>query len=248
MTHLQLLVFAIKMAAITGTTPTAVTGLSGDQDRMVDHLNDAWLHLQQERRNWAWKHTTVTKATVAADNDYVIASSPWNLTDLGTWDREALRLDDGTSADDRRLEFWLYEDWINIYGYKELASPTQSSIPTSAIWREEDATLLLYPSPDDAYNITFRYWKSTAEMGDATYTPTLPSDFHRMIAWYAVFLFAKDQGDSDLQNNAMDEYRRYHKNLLRWQTKHIRRSWGVIGGQRGLYVDTGWPDGKWVSY
>ena len=63
------------------------------------------------------------------------------------------------------------------------------------------SNILLYPTPDQAYPLELRYWKLPADLVADGDTPAIPSDYHRML-WYwatAEAYWSEDDGSTGAQ-------------------------------------------------
>jgi len=234
MTHLELLVYALRHGAVTGTEPTEVTGLTGEQNRMVDFVNEAWHFVQGTRNNWAWQRTQFTFNTIAATGVYTVTDL--SLDDLiGSLVPDSFFLDDNSAPDDRILTYHRYEDWTRAHGYKELNSPSvDDNLPLHVVWRPDtnlagDGQLYLYPTPDAIYPVVFTYFQAPQDMGIKTYVPPLPARFHAMIAWKAIALYAFDQGDQSMLAQAETRFSSYLKTMAKQELGELRFESSALG-------------------
>ena len=60
------------------------------------------------------------------------------------------------------------------------------------------ATLVLYPTPDAVYNLALRYWQLPALLAADGDTPSLPADYHRLLAYYALQRCYECEDDSEM--------------------------------------------------
>jgi hypothetical protein len=64
------------------------------------------------------------------------------------------------------------------------ASTTSQGRPN--YWAQDGQNITFYPTPDNAYTINMRYWILPAPLASPTDTPTIPTDYHYMLAEYAI--------------------------------------------------------------
>lgn len=63
-------------------------------------------------------------------------------------------------------------------------SPASSGLPYC--YAQDASTLKLYPTPDAAYPTLLRFWVVPPDLVNATDVPTLPSDYHSLLWYWAV--------------------------------------------------------------
>lgn len=172
-----------------GAGPTVVTGLAGDQARVVRRLRDCWLDLQRDRR-WRWMRRTSTANLVAGQLQYT--ATDLGITSFWKWWPEGtsytpLVLDaDGNLL--TRLHFVPYEE----FRVAHLEQAASNGVPSD--WSiAPNGDLLVGPPPSPGHQIKIDHFKALQELTDATDAPEMPADHHRLLVWMA----AEQMGMSD---------------------------------------------------
>lgn len=86
MTFLELCQLVARTAGLSGTGPTAVTGQSGDLDRIVDWVQMADLDIQQEHPNWKFMWAEGHFETIVGETEYNPSGN--NLVKNGNFESE----------------------------------------------------------------------------------------------------------------------------------------------------------------
>lgn len=73
----------------SGTGPVSTIGQTGELNRMVNWINDAWMDIQSLHQNWQFLRSTCSFPTVNAQAIY--SPVQCNASDLGMWDLETFR-------------------------------------------------------------------------------------------------------------------------------------------------------------
>ncbi len=89
MTFLQLVQRLRQEAGASGTGPVTVVNQDGELARMVNWINDAWLDIQSQHKDWGWMRTTCTFPTVTSKGTYSAADA--GISDFGMWVRDSFR-------------------------------------------------------------------------------------------------------------------------------------------------------------
>ena len=175
---------ARQEAGITGEGPSTVLNQTGQLERLVGWVNQAWTDIQQMRPNWTFMHAEFTFNTVADQRDYVAADVL--ITDLKLWDTKSFLIHDPAIGyeDQAEMIYLDYGRWRSQYRNQMEARATDKPqlftvLPNNSIRFE--------PKPDGVYTIEGEYKRSTQVFADNTDAPTnLPDDFHMMIVWQAL--------------------------------------------------------------
>jgi len=172
---LQLCQKVRRQGAVSGTGPASVLNQTGDYARIVEWVNDAWRFVQNERR-WNWMWDTTTLATVADQQTYSAASD----CDFLRSNAKCYKDSDGS-----RSEYWLtympYAEFHRNY----LKGSYDASAP-KVITRSPDGNLLLHPTPDDVYTVTYQYYRLPSDLSGNTDEPAMPERYHDLIVYKAL--------------------------------------------------------------
>lgn len=164
-------------------TIEAVSGLSGEQARLVDYVKDAYIDIQVDRP-WRFRYNTLIHVPT-------IAEPNMSSDDVLTWDM--------ILYDTRPLKYYDYDTWLQL-------DHTNSDRPWRYTIVPETNQILFNPLDKDTYEITARYVRVIDELENSTDTPILPASYHLLIAYKAAADFASYLGDFGTEDKYMTKY------------------------------------------
>lgn len=209
-TFLQLCSLLATRSGAVGTAPSAVTGQTGRQAKVVDWIMNAWTLIQGASTDWDWMQGEVA-ATALTINDMSYSGS-----DLGIASRFA------AFKGDRLVDGYVYRPWTiydNSIGQSDETAlreipyvqwrlaydrGTHTAIRPSVYALAPDGTIRFGPKPDIAYRVRGEYRKTPQILAANSDTPELPDRFHDMIVWRAIMLIGgHDETDAQYQQAAI---------------------------------------------
>jgi hypothetical protein len=185
MTYLQLCQQLREKAGISGTGPSAVTGQTGEMQRIVNWVNQAWEEIQLKHTNWNWMRGDFSFQTVANDYDYSPADAGI-ASRFSQWDQSTIksfRTSIGVS-NEYELQFLHYLRYRSLY----LTGPQPSGTPICFAFAP-DRKLLIGPKPDGIFTVSGQYWKAPQTLSTNTDEPEMPAEFHMLIVWKALEMY-----------------------------------------------------------
>lgn len=200
MNFLQLVQRTIRECGATGASLTTVAGVSGEVQRFVDWVTEAWNEIQTRRDDWQWLRASqilgsgVSFATVSGTFSYPLGSAAGTVgvtsATFGKWVNHTFRVyttATGTN-DETRLDQISYDGWRD--GYMISASRAVRTRPT-VIAIGPDKSLCLGPPPNSLYTVSGDYFLNPSAMAADSDTPTgLPAQFHMAIVYLAMTYYA----------------------------------------------------------
>lgn len=209
MTFLELCQNLRREAGISGSGPSNVTGQTGEMDRIVNWIKQAWNEIQMLRKNWMWMRGDFTFNTTDGDDEYTPADVGI-ASRFGCWAYETLRIYPTSSgpAGEIELPFLDYVSFLKIYhtGSRPEGMPVCYTIGN-------DLNILLGPVPDRQYTITGEYWKATQSLAANTDTPEMPADYHMLIVFRALEKYGLYESAGEVIARAKQEQRFYKRTL-----------------------------------
>jgi hypothetical protein len=207
MTKLELAQRLRQKAGIAGSGPTTTIGQTGELAHIVNWIDEAYEHVQNEYQSWAFLRNDFTFNTVAATAEYTAATI---ATDLAEWQPDTFRIYKTATgfSDEQWLDYVRWKDFRDAY---MLASQrTESGRPTRhTIIRDEPADgIRLYPVPDDIYTVIGEYWQIPDTMSADTDTPIIPERFHMIIVWKALEYYGSYNEEPNRESMGRQEYDR----------------------------------------
>lgn len=99
------------------------------------------------------------------------------------------------SIKDLDYESWEPLDRITIDTHEEELNTDSDARGKPTGYVREDGGYRLQPIPDDAYDMRIKYWVTLADLSDSNTTPSLPTVWHEIILFGAVFRGFRRFGD-----------------------------------------------------
>ena len=200
MTHLEILQMCAKLAGLT--VPSTTVGQTGEIDRMLMHIGNAYTELQTEPFNWKWMWARGEFETTADTKDYNPTSTAADRFDPDSW--TSFKTADGESTE-VGLDYMGWPEFRRHYG----VGTHTADAPTTAIIMP-NRNIRLYPTPDAAYKIQFDYYLTVDTLSGDTDTPLMPAKDHRLLVYGAMIKYgAYEEAPTVIQTNALE-----HKTLL----------------------------------
>lgn len=205
MTFLELCQKTLKLAntelSKMAGQPLTVVGQSGDLYRIVESVNDAWLEIQNKNATWPFLWANSGQINLLAGQEYYTPPADCNMPTIGT----SRVLDNGVAVSTLTLlEFFEFRRY-SLSNRGANAAPIYYAVAP-------DNTIGVYPLPDQAYTMTFDYYKAPQAMTADADIPSLDERYHIAIVYLALMKFGEMTGRSDLVQIGDAEYQ---KQLLR---------------------------------
>lgn len=190
MNFLQLSQRLRQEAGLTGSGPTTVVGQTGISKQIVDWINTAYIDILSQHTYWHFMQDDFSFDLVASQRAYSITET--GVTDLKNWkvnDYGSFRiyLTSAGITNEQYLYPILWDDYRQMYLYG--ATRTAEGFP-SYFSVQPDKGLNFYLVPDSIYTVTGEYFKKPAELAADADEPLIPDEFHMLIVWRALMLYA----------------------------------------------------------
>lgn len=202
MTYLQLVRMLMKEAAVN-TTPaglTTVINQTGEIDRCVGWVNDAWLEIQSTKKwTFLWEQADVV---VPPTFNAVAGDIP-----ADRWDRFNTFRVDPSSGQFRDLD---YVPWQRFsLEYRTLLGDDSMSAWTI---RPDNAFVLNSPASVST-TIKVQRYRNPQSLALDVDEPLLPDDLHKLIVWFALTHYADYDEAGNQRSSAVDNVKRLTKAL-----------------------------------
>jgi hypothetical protein len=201
---------------------TTVVDPVGRVAQLVAWVRDAWIDIQNERRDWLFMQSYLTKALTIDENAYEPESS-WGITDFGSFLPETdaehnLSIYDPAigKRDESYLRQISYSEYRRTYdiGVHDAQRPSVWAFgPFNQIW--------FGPTPDKAYTVRGMYRRSPQVLALDDDVPIMPAAYHRLIQGEAIRLMARSDEAFQVVVEKTEVYMRLRGPLVRDQTGSI---------------------------
>jgi len=188
MNFLQICQEVNTMCGMQGSMSTAY-GATGYQATLAKAVINAWIDIQNLRREWRFMRKSVTFNTVTSQYEYTLTNifGPGNPQDIALWVPGMVYYASG----DANMPLYMYE--YDAYKHYDIAAQSNS---TPYVYAADPIDRHLYINPPDGiYSITAHYWRTPQILSANTDTPVLPVQFHRAIVYRAAADFAAFMGN-----------------------------------------------------
>lgn len=211
-TFLQLCQSVRQECGLAGDGPTSVASQTGVLKKVVDRTSRAWVDIQASKPNWFFLRRRSTSYTVIGVRGYNI------LTDLlitdfgGIIDTADVHLFDGVIglSDETPLQ------WESYTANRMRQRPYNTAKPTRIAYGLSDSgspAILFDSFCDKVYTFPLEYWAAPEVLVDNNDTPNIPSQFHDLIVWKSVMMFAGSEGAPELFSYAKSMYQPLYMQL-----------------------------------
>ncbi len=201
MNKLELCNMLAREAGVSGgnTAFTTVVGVTGELDRLVGYIDNAWEEVQNAHMdagdNWRWMRVGFTLQTVAAQDAYAFGAAIDDLTTAAItrfrkWmiqdedDPPKIFLTSGGVSGQGWMSFIVWNDFKFLYKIG-----TQVDSQPYHITVDPQNNLVLGPQPGDIYTVSGDYLRSAQTLPLDTDIPEMPVDFHKLIVWKALVAY-----------------------------------------------------------
>lgn len=176
--------------------PTAVTGQTGYEAKVVRWVQDAWRQIQNAHASWLWMQAEFYGDTVASTQRYAYTSfndfaTSATITRFADWIVDRKGVDSGVSlydpsvgvSDEGALAF---VDW-NLFYRTSLRGTVNTGKPTRFTITPDNKLAFAYV-PDAAYTVRGRYRKDEQSLAADGDIPECPTRFHDAIVDAALMM------------------------------------------------------------
>ncbi len=212
--------------------PTAVTSQSGELNRIVNWVADAYVEIQGSR-DWRWLRKKFTVDTVDGTDTYAFGDCT-DVDDAAVISRfREWKLNDSRNPPKIYLTttgvggqvLLTYSPWDNFeYLYKTGSLQSQTSQPVHITVNPKNE-IVLGITPNDTYTLIGDYYKSAQILAADSDTPEMPSQYHSLIMYQAMEYYGLFESAPEIVTRARGGMRR-----LRNQLKHNQDQPYRLGG------------------
>lgn len=215
-TYLELCQAVARRAGIGGTGPTSVVGQSGEYQRVVDWVRQAWEEIQMLHQEWYFRWGRFTVSTTGDGTDeYGICES--GIEAINDKTLTIYKNDDGVSTK-QPLQYLPYDEFVTLHGrrYAEDGTPwTCTMLPNFA--------LKVYPPPDDVYVIQGDFVRDIQVLAADADEPYVNGSHRLTILFRAMMLYAEHEEATGILATEAAEYNNRLNRMRRVFLPQIRR-------------------------
>jgi len=214
---------AIKLrdeCGVTGTD-TTVTGASGEWNRLVMWIRDAWDDIQEmHETEWLWMRQPFSFDTTINKGEYSPAEA--GITDFAAWKLNTVRcyLKAQGITDEQWLSVMDYDAFRDLYLFNQTRV-----VYTRPVQVAETPSLgiILGPAPDAVYTVVGDYQRTVQTLADDADTPNMPARFHRLIVYRAMMDYGVYEAAQEVYERGQNKYKTMMSKLRLDQLPGIQR-------------------------
>ncbi|OGT57514.1 MAG: hypothetical protein A3E01_08220 [Gammaproteobacteria bacterium RIFCSPHIGHO2_12_FULL_63_22] len=212
MTYLALCQDVKRECGITGTL-TTVASQTGELERVVNWVKDAWKEIQLQHPDWRWMRSTFSVNTVAADGIYAGTDCTDSrlvdtITRFSRWlpydENDGFNVKSYLQSAGVGTEGWLvFLPWSDFRGLYRRGTQTNGTPAHYSI--DPQNNLVLGPVPNAIFVVSGEYQMSPQVFSADADVPELPSAFDKVIMYEAMKKVAGYDAASEIMVRAMRE-------------------------------------------
>jgi hypothetical protein len=223
MNFLQIVQRLHSEASASGSAPGAVTSQTGEAQRLINWVSTAYEDIQNIHAEWDFLRFSFGFSATVGVQSY--SHTAVSLTEWAKWKISADNCpsgvtvsDDSSYANEHDLEYVEWEEFKRNYQF----GPTRTQTGKPTIVSVDPAkNLVVWPIPDNTYYIAGEYFKRAQTLTSSTDEPIIPSQYHMILVWRALMLYAAYLGAPDTYAHGNNEYRRILSKLENNQLPEI---------------------------
>jgi hypothetical protein len=204
MNYLQLVQRLRQEAGASGVGPTAVTGQTGESQRLVDWINTAWLEIQGLHDVWGFMRMPFEFQAAAGSGQTTPTQA--GLTNWRYWHRETLRCWRTALgiSDEQWLVEWDYHVFRDTYRFNQNRLLTGRPLVFAV---EPNSKALMYgPLMDVEYTVVGEYQRVPTPLVNSTDEPDLQPHQHMIIVYKALEYYGLFESAGEVVTRAQTQY------------------------------------------
>jgi hypothetical protein len=177
-------------------TSANFAGAIGYYAQAKDAVNSALRHINFEQFEWPFNHVTQTQVMTAGTTRYSFPANAKSV-DMDSFRVKASTVFNNTTV---KLKILSYEEYLEQYLNQEY-DPNVGLDTPRYVFRTPDFKFGVAPSPREAYEVVYEYYRLNTDLVNATDVPTVPEAFRHVIndgAMYYAYMFRSDLEASTL--------------------------------------------------
>jgi hypothetical protein len=188
-----------------------VQNLTGEAARIANWVTSAWVDIQTSKEDWLFMRATVTFNTVTHQQFYTPTEAGIGST-FANWKRDSFRCSSvgQNYADEQLMNYMEYTTFRNLYMYGNMRTTYARPVVVTI---DGGKDLGFGSIPDQAYVIDGEYYVKPIELSADGDTPALPSNFHMLVVYRAMYYYAGYESAPEVYQRAEFEFQRLMQRL-----------------------------------
>jgi len=182
-----------------------------------DAVNSSIRHINQEEFEWPWNHVEESEILAPGTARY---SYPYDAKTINM-NTFRIKRDATLNVPTTKLKVLAYEEYLDKYADSEYNSSTDNlSVPTH-VARTPSRELIFYPTPKEAYEVIYEYFRTGYDLDHPLDVPTLPEQYRYAIVDGAMYYVYQFRGDIQAAQLSLQKFEQGIKQL---RSLHINRT------------------------
>lgn len=220
-TYIELVKATRLLCGMQGQGPSSVKNNVGIEEVLVRFVRDAYIDVQNLRETWQWLEDTHTFSTTQGQDTY----STLDIFGTTAMPVKTYQTDSFIITDEAGKKKYLRNVDRDSLEQRYLNSDDES-LPKEFAIDPASKGLILKNTPDDAYNLSFRFQRVPEILSENTDVPKLPISFHNLILYKAVEKMSTYLSSPELFGNYSLETARMQGQLMRSEVPSMRMAHG----------------------
>jgi hypothetical protein len=169
-----------------------------------DSVNAAIRDVNQTHYEWPFNHVMEDETLTAGVSRYSI---PANASSV---DYDSFRIKENNTfgTDTVKLQVMTYEDYLHRFVDQEYTSDTSARDLPRYVVQAPSQEFVVVPSPDQAYEIVYEYYRISVDMQNPTDVPYIPERFKHIVvdgAMYHAYMFRGNEQSAAMSKAKFEE-------------------------------------------
>lgn len=202
-------------------TTSNFAGAQGYYNLTKDAVNAAIRHIHQEEFEWPWNHAEEEEILTAGEVRY---SMPYDSKSINM-NSFRIKRDAALNVSTVKLKVLNYEEYLDKYVDSEYNSGESARGIPRYVVRAPSRELLFVPSPNEAYEVVYEYYRNGVDMQKAADVPVIPEQYRHVIvdgAMYYAYVFRSDLQAAQLSQNKFTSGVKNMRSLNINRTEYLR--------------------------
>ena len=194
---------------------------TGFYNSAKDAVNSAIRHINHEEFNWPWNHVEEEDTLTAGVTRY---GYPY---DAKTIDMDSFRIkrDATLNVSTIKIKPLNYKEYLDKYIDYEYNSSSSIQNTPEFVVRAPSQEFILVPTPDQAYELVYEYYRNPVELELYDDVPNIPIEFKHIIvdgAMFYAYQFRSDTQASQIAQGKFETGIKYMRSLYINQYDYIK--------------------------
>jgi len=207
MTFLELCNKVRSLGAMQGTGPLTVVNQTGEYNRVVDWVIDAWTQIQLEfDGKWRFLKSDFSKNTIIDTQNYEF----YTADGVVNFDNDSFKLYLPSEGIDTKVP-------LRYVGYKKFRDTyldNSDSGKPYIITVTPDYNLRVYPKPDNVYTILADSYDQPVMLSADSDEPAIHVGYHMIIVYRALMMYAGYEEATSVYNYASGEHDKLYNRMI----------------------------------